>query len=213
MGAMTDEPLPAVLASDAEREHVCSVLRDASVDGRLTLDEFSIRVDRALAARTRADLAAVTADLPSVRPAREPIRASVAVLSSLERTGFWRAGERSGAVAILGSCRLDLRGALISGPVTTIDATVVMGSLEVIVPQGVEVELEGSSFMGSQTVKLNAGPPTTGAPVVRITGTTVMGSVTVRDSPTLGERLGGAIDRMLGGGGQPPQAPPPPSTR
>jgi Domain of unknown function (DUF1707)/Cell wall-active antibiotics response 4TMS YvqF len=207
---MPDDGTPAVLASDAEREHSCSVLREASVEGRLTLDEFSLRVDRALAARTRADLLAVTVDLPAVRPSREPIRTSVAVLSSMDRRGFWRVGEQSGAVAVLGSCTLDLRGALISGPVTTIDATVVMGSLEVIVPEGIEVELDGVCFMGSRTVKLAGGPPAIGAPVVRITGTTVMGSVTVRDSPTLGERLSGALDRMLGAGSSTatPQTPP-----
>src|SRR5262245_13015232 len=119
MGAMTDVPVPAVLASNAELEQVCAVLREASVEGRLTLEEFSVRVDRAPGARTQADLAAVTADLPAVRPAREPISRSAAALSSIERTVFWRAGERSTAVAILGSYKLDLRGALISGLVTT----------------------------------------------------------------------------------------------
>ncbi len=196
---MADDSTPAVLASDAEREHVCSLLREASVEGRLTLDEFSQRVDRALAGRTRADLAAVTSDLPAVRPAREPVRTSVAVLSSVDRRGFWRVGEQSSVVAVMGSCKLDLRGALIAGPVTTIEAVVVMGSLEVIVPEGVEVELEGGSFMGSRTLELAGGPPPIGAPVVRITGMSIMGTVTVRDSPTLRERPSGAVDRMLGG--------------
>ena len=43
---------------------VIEVLKDAFVDGRLTRDEFGARTDRALAARTRADLAALIADLP-----------------------------------------------------------------------------------------------------------------------------------------------------
>jgi hypothetical protein len=196
---MADDPAPpAVLASDAERELVCSQLREAAVDGRLTLDEFTQRVDRALAARTRAALAVVTGDLPAVRAGRPPVRSSVAVMSTVDRRGFWRVGDHSFVVAVMGNCRLDLRGALIGGPVTVIDARVLMGSLEVVVPQGVEVELEGASFMATRKSKLNGPPPPTGAPVVRITGFAVMGSVTVRDSPTLGERLRGAIDRTLG---------------
>src|SRR2546429_929816 len=138
---MADPGSPAVLASDAEREHVCSQLREAAADGRLTLDEFTARVERALGARTRSDLAVVTGDLPAARAGRPPVRSSVAIMSRVDRRGFWRVGERSVAVAVMGNCRLDLRGALISGPVTVVDAIVFMGRLEVIVPEGVEVEV------------------------------------------------------------------------
>jgi len=61
-------------AGHADRERVVEALKDAFVDGRLTRDEFGARADRALAARTRADLAALTADLPDApsRPAAAP---------------------------------------------------------------------------------------------------------------------------------------------
>jgi Domain of unknown function (DUF1707)/2TM domain len=55
-------------ASDADRERVVHVLRDAHAEGRLTVEEFDQRMDRAYAARTYADLDGLTADLP--RPAR-----------------------------------------------------------------------------------------------------------------------------------------------
>ena len=51
-------------AGHADRDEVVEVLKDAFVDGRLTKDEFGARADRALAARTRADLTALLADLP-----------------------------------------------------------------------------------------------------------------------------------------------------
>ena len=41
------------------------MLEKHAAAGRLTLDEFTERVDRALACRTHGDLAAVTADLPA----------------------------------------------------------------------------------------------------------------------------------------------------
>jgi Domain of unknown function (DUF1707) len=51
-------------ASDADREQVIEVLKDAFVHGGLTKDELDARAGRALAARTWAELAAVTADIP-----------------------------------------------------------------------------------------------------------------------------------------------------
>lgn len=54
--------------SDAERDAVAAVLREHYADGRLTLDEFQDRLDRALAARTVADLTPLTGDLPRLAP-------------------------------------------------------------------------------------------------------------------------------------------------
>ena len=50
-------------ASQADRERAIEVLKTAFVDERLTKDAFDLRVDRALAARTYAEMAAVTSDL------------------------------------------------------------------------------------------------------------------------------------------------------
>jgi hypothetical protein len=65
-------------ASDADRDQVIDVLKAAFVQGRLTKDEFDARVGATLAARTYADLAAHTADIPAVllgaQPLREPAR-------------------------------------------------------------------------------------------------------------------------------------------
>jgi hypothetical protein len=201
---------PSILASDAERERTSEVLRQASVEGRLTLDEFSVRVEQALAARTRDELQAVTRDLPAIAPTRpaeqvpgmvprRAVRTSVSIMSGVERKGFWRVDETTLAVSVMGSCKLDLRGAAISAPVTTINAYVVMGSVDVIVPFGVEVELEGIAIMGSKESKLKGPPPGPGAPIVRVNAFALMGSVTVRDSARLGERLRQAIEDRLGG--------------
>jgi hypothetical protein len=208
---MSDEPQPPILASDAERERTSDVLRQASVEGRLTLDEFSQRVEQALAARTRDELQAVTRDLPAIAPTRsvvpgsqgavtrQPVRTSVSIMSGVERKGFWRVDEETLAVSIMGSCKLDLRGAAISAPVTTINAYAFMGTVDVVVPFGVEVELEGIAIMGSKEAKLSGPPPAPGAPVVRINAFAAMGSVIVRDKPNLGERMRQAIEDRLKG--------------
>jgi hypothetical protein len=51
-------------ASDGDREQVVEVLKAAFVKGRLTMDEFALRVTQAYASRTYADLDALTADIP-----------------------------------------------------------------------------------------------------------------------------------------------------
>jgi len=61
-------------ASQAERERAVEVLKDAFAQGRLDKDELDSRVGQALASRTYADLAAVTADIPA-RPAAGPVPA------------------------------------------------------------------------------------------------------------------------------------------
>jgi Domain of unknown function (DUF1707) len=52
-------------AGHADREQVIETLKTAFVDGRLTKSELAARTGRALAARTYADLAALTADIPA----------------------------------------------------------------------------------------------------------------------------------------------------
>jgi hypothetical protein len=57
--------------SDGDRDRVVEELRAHAAEGRLTVDELEDRVQRALAARTAGDLAALTRDLPE-RPAPRP---------------------------------------------------------------------------------------------------------------------------------------------
>jgi hypothetical protein len=70
--AITHQPGQAIRASDGERDQVVAQLQRHFADGRLTQAELGERVGAALAARTRDQLHALTADLPGadVRPAR-----------------------------------------------------------------------------------------------------------------------------------------------
>ncbi len=56
-------------AAHAHREQVIEVLKAAFVRGQLARDEFDLRIGRTLVSRTYADLAALTADIASDRPA------------------------------------------------------------------------------------------------------------------------------------------------
>jgi len=52
-------------ASHADREQVIELLKAAFVQGPLAKDEFDLRVGQALASRTVAELAALTAGIPA----------------------------------------------------------------------------------------------------------------------------------------------------
>ena len=73
--------LPEQLVSDAERDRVVTVLREAYADGRLTQDELDTRTQRALEARTATELDAIVADVDNPRPALISPRAHAALLA------------------------------------------------------------------------------------------------------------------------------------
>jgi len=59
-------------ASHSDREQAIEVLKAAFVQDRLTLDELDVRAGRAFTARTCAELAALTADIPAEPAAAAP---------------------------------------------------------------------------------------------------------------------------------------------
>jgi Domain of unknown function (DUF1707) len=52
-------------ASDADRDQVIDTLKDAFVQGRLTMDELDLRAGQTLLSRTYAELTLITADIPA----------------------------------------------------------------------------------------------------------------------------------------------------
>jgi hypothetical protein len=84
MAADAPTPLP-LRPSEADRERVGERLRDGSVDGRLSLDTFSARVERSLVARNRAELDELVADIDPPGPLRAALLRAVGSLSMLSR--------------------------------------------------------------------------------------------------------------------------------
>lgn len=172
-----------LLITDAEREQALARLREACVDGRLTLEEFSERVDTALTARTQADLAPAVADLATMRvasgPEPEETERIIAVMGDAKRKGRWRIGPHTKAFAVMGDCQLDLRQAEVTSTEVQIDAYAIMGDVKVIVPEGVDVELTGMALMGDKKCKIADVRPLPGAPLIRVRAYAVMGDVKV----------------------------------
>jgi hypothetical protein len=173
---VTSRPPPRDLrASDADRERVIALLAEAAGDGRLTLGEHSERAERACTARTLGELAALTADLavPSAQPIRLDAKRPVAGIFGRERRdGRWVVPERLAVAAIFGEVVLDLREALLQSSRIAVLATVVGGTLQLIVPDGVTVELTGTAVLtrrsGQTGTKAAAAPAPPGMPVIEV---------------------------------------------
>jgi Domain of unknown function (DUF1707) len=86
-------------ASHADREHVIDLLKAAFVAGRLTKDELDTRAGQAFTARTYAELAPITADIPAGPLAPRPTRRPSRLRDGSARTP----GARNAAVASVGS--------------------------------------------------------------------------------------------------------------
>jgi Domain of unknown function (DUF1707)/Cell wall-active antibiotics response 4TMS YvqF len=139
--------------SDAEREQTVISLRDHLLAGRLTLDEFSERVEVALRARFRGELAGVEVDLPEVssevaHSRRKPAYFSAALLGHVVRRGRLRLRGRTVAAAVLGDLDFDLREATIDHPRTAVTVLVAFGNVDVYVPEGVNVDVGGITIFG-----------------------------------------------------------------
>jgi Domain of unknown function (DUF1707) len=165
---------PAVRASDAEREQTVALLRGHVVEGRLTLEEFSERLDSAYVARTREELEALTHDLPIAAPEslpqsrRRPNRLTGVAFGSVERRGRWRV-PRFGSLGVLfGDADIDLRAAEIHGQVVTINAVIMFGNADFYVPRSVDVDLGGLTIFGHRREHGDEAAPAPEAPLVRI---------------------------------------------
>jgi hypothetical protein len=178
------------LLSDADREAVVERLRAACGEGRLSLEEFGDRVGDVYQARTAADLAPLTVDLPDLPvqgpPELRPTKWVVGVFSGARRSGPWRPAQPTRAVAVMGACQVDLTGVTLE-PETTVVAVAVCGGVEVVVPEGVVVDLGGFAFMGGRDDRTTSHHQP-GAPVVRVACRALMGGVTVRTRRFRGRR-------------------------
>lgn len=205
-------PAPAteLRASDADRDRVADILRDALGEGRLTADEHAERVEGVLAAKTVGELEVFIRDLPAAQRRRDPYVAApsrpapgaipvepddnvVAVFSSAVRKGRWRAGRRIHAYAIFGSVEIDLSEALFQYQHVMVRAISVFGNVEVRVPENVSLRGAGGGVLGNFEVDhLDAEDPE--APVVHVDGWAVLGNIEGR--PKRGKLVADILDRV-----------------
>ncbi len=181
-GGQDNSPPPHELrASDADRERIAQVLQDAHADGRLMLDELEERLTTVYAARTLGELAQVTADLlpPEEQPLNLDGRPVSAIFKKEERGGRWVVPAELSVTAMFGTTKLDLRDAILQNRRIVINATLVLGGLEIQVPEGLEV----IRVTKEKTVRLTKRPSEPDSPVVEVRTSNFLGEVKVKEPP------------------------------
>ncbi|MGD8278745.1 MAG: hypothetical protein PVH00_11990 [Gemmatimonadota bacterium] len=190
-------PVPAPNLTEKREQTIQVLIRSFAAD-RLAVEDFEGRLDRAHRARDAATLDSLTADLaadeaPAAttvpaprRPAPPPAsvrerQVLAAVLGGVERKGVWTPARRTTAVAILGGLHLDFREAALGPGVTEVDIFAMMGGTEIIVPPGLIVDSDGVAILGGWEHGPGRDPSAEPeAPVLRITGLTLLGGVEIK---------------------------------
>lgn len=210
------QPAPAasaLRASDADRDRIADILREALAEGRLDSDEHAERVEGVLSAKTVGELEVFIQDLPAAhghratassyspapnRPTEGAIPAEadenvVAVFSTAMRKGRWRAGRRMHAYAVFGSVEIDLSEAIFEYQQVVIKAISVFGNVEIRVPENVSLRGTGGGVLGNFEVDtLDSLEPD--APVIYVDGWAVLGNIEAK--PKRGKLVADILDRV-----------------
>ncbi|MEV5356739.1 DUF1707 domain-containing protein [Streptomyces sp. NPDC052693] len=172
-----------VRASHADRDRIVDVLRVATGDGRLTLEELDERLEAALSARTVGELAVLTADLPEP----EVLGSSgVEDVVRIEQTGSatrrgdaWVVPRRMEIRSAWGEVTLDFTDAVITHGSLHIDLDLRAGALKLVTRPGIVVDTTGLVTNFSAVKERRPAD----APVVlrvRITGEVEYGQIVAR---------------------------------
>ncbi len=141
------DSLPALRASDAEREQAADVLRVAASEGRLNVDELEDRLGSVYNVRTRTELDRLIADVNPERLGHEqPIAARgrrggltvkkgpggdrwvISIMTGRGRGGRWRIGSRCTVLNFMGGSDIDLNDAELTDPVTQLNVYSIMAA-------------------------------------------------------------------------------------
>jgi hypothetical protein len=181
-------PARRLRASHVDRDAVVEVLRIAAGDGRLTPAELDERLEAALTAKTYAELAILTADLPAAgqppvaaaAPAKDLVQIDCRS-GSAKRDGRWVVPRRIEARVTSGSIKLDLTQAIIAQPELEVDVSVRSGSVTVVTRPGIEVDADNVAVRsGAVRVRHHRGPAVPVILRVRVSGQVGSGSFKAR---------------------------------
>lgn len=186
-------PAPAP-ALDAARERVVRLLTDRYADDTLTVEAFEAQLDRMHALTSVAALDAMAADLatpastvPAV-PAAGARRARrfagllpprvFAFMSNTRRSGRWAVPPHVRVSSVMSEVTIDLREAVLPSE-CEIEVFACMGAVKLWLPLDARPVVGVDTVMGSITDR-SGGAHQAFGPVVRVTGSVVMGELKIR---------------------------------
>jgi Domain of unknown function (DUF1707) len=187
--------------SDAERERAVASLREHLLAGRLTLEEFSERVEIAYAARTGDQLVRVGRDLPeggseSVGSRRKPTRLTTALFGRVVRRGRLRLRRWTLVAGAFADVDFDLREAEIDDARTAVTIVAAFANVDMYVPEGVNVDVGGATILGHRREWGRDVAPA-GAPTIHVRSVGCFGTIDIWRVPRQMRGSYGEIFRQL----------------
>ena len=189
---------PVTLPTPERRDAVVEKLTQAFASGRIELEDFEQRTERAMRARSLQELDSALdglsqprKPLPTVapnsgefvidQPRRHTSRITVAVMSGVNRKGKWAPSRRHVTFAWMGGAHLDFREAVLQPGVTDVYLVAKWGGIEVAVPPGLDVDVSGFAIMGGlERISQESGSTDPRRPQLRIHAFAFMGGIEVR---------------------------------
>jgi len=182
------DQLPSLRVSTKDRDAAVERLQAAYLNDRLSDTELGERIERALAAKVGGDLDALLADLPAEvaplgswgdgAPAPSPVKSMNTYKGSAVQGGNWTVPAQFKSQGYKAQQTIDLTKAVLSGPRTEILVGVYKSAVVVVVPRGMAVEMQGSSYAGSWVDETNGGTP--GGPLLVVRGSGYKSTITVK---------------------------------
>lgn len=122
-----------------------------------------------------------------------------ATWSHVRRNGQWLLPRHFRALAVMGGIDLDLAQVVIGPGISEIEAVAFMGSVKILVPKGIRVQVEGDATFGTFGLKEGAdvwAPDE--APTIVVTGSAYFGSVEIEiTDPNEKGRIGKFFNRVM----------------
>lgn len=177
-------------------------------------EEYRQRAEVARRARDESELEAVrparsarspaTPRPPAPAPSRrtpEPSSADetgfvFACMGGSVRKGPWEPPEKLYALSLMGGVDLDFREAALLEGTTEVEVLAIMGGVKIVVPDDIDVEVNGIGLMGGFEHVSHHGPGED-RPLVRIKGLALMGGVSVKVKPAPGASTRERLARKL----------------
>ncbi|MDX3225862.1 DUF1707 domain-containing protein [Streptomyces sp. ME19-01-6] len=186
-------------ASDADRDGIADILREALAEGRLDPEEHAERIDAVYRAKTVGELEPLVRDLPAVarggraaapapgsgglgRQGPRALPASdnlTAVFGGAVRKGRWRVRRTTNAFALFGGVEIDLTEALFEHREIVIKVCAIFGGVEIKVPENVTVSGDGAGIFGGFDIKTYEAPDPE-APAIEVRGFAFFGGAEVK---------------------------------
>ncbi|KNB53861.1 DUF1707 SHOCT-like domain-containing protein [Streptomyces caatingaensis] len=184
----TSQGVAELRAGDADRESVVEHLRIAAGEGRIDVTELEERLDRAYTAKTYGELDILVSDLTRERSPVSRFGADGEALvlktrlSNIKQNGPWTVPPKIVAECKMLSIVIDFTESVCAHREVTVEARCGTGTIQLLVPQGWAVRIDGSSTNTAHISNKVTAPADPTSPTLRIVGHPRAGRIRIQQA-------------------------------